>query len=427
MGLLGDSSVSNNNSNQQSSQSSETNVDTTNTTINTNVTDNSMEMKSTDNSMEKSSIPMVGEMSITDEHKLLPAKTKWKTILSILNNMPLTAIILSTGKGKKMAITGVITAEEVTAAANKLDKHPKKLKIDDVILTNILEILSDVPITKALEMIQNKKPDAVIVRNHDKTKSFAGFFSVDDFQEAKGIVAQQKKRAQQFQQNANTLPIQSEPTGPPITEEEGKNVAQSLGLQLGGNGYAFSGDYSTKGLYAYRSGKYNGMAFFGRGGSVTEMEAPLEEGGSKYRPLPKKVATTTSTNITDNSMEMSSNVNSNAQTSPDPLADLHGEGIIVNFGDSPPPQPKPVIQSSTISCPVCAENIPSSSAVCPICAEPLAIAQPSPPAKTSNFGHNMAPDNSISSTGENTMVEVLKELKKINKNLSLIAKHLLFD
>jgi hypothetical protein len=162
MGLLGDSSVSNNNSNQQSSQSSETNVDTTNTTINTNVTDNSMEMKSTDNSMEKSSIPMVGEMSITDEHKLLPAKTKWKTILSILNNMPLTAIILSTGKGKKMAITGVITAEEVTAAANKLDKHPKKLKIDDVILTNILEILSDVPITKALEMIQNKKPDHLL-------------------------------------------------------------------------------------------------------------------------------------------------------------------------------------------------------------------------------------------------------------------------
>jgi len=87
----------------------------------------------------------------------------------------------------------------------------------------------------------------------------------------------------------------------------------------------------------------------------------------------------------------------------------------------------PVIQSSTISCPVCAENIPSSSAVCPICAETLAIAQPSPPAKTSPSGHNKAPDNSIASTRENTMEEVLEELEKVNKNLSLIAKHLLFD
>ncbi|MDC0056255.1 hypothetical protein OAJ94_04305 [Deltaproteobacteria bacterium] len=81
----------------------------------------------------------------------------------------------------------------------------------------------------------------------------------------------------------------------------------------------------------------------------------------------------------------------------------------------------------SVSCPICAENIPSSSAVCPICAEPLAIAQSAAPAETSHSGQNKAPDNPIGLTGENTMEEVLEELKKINKNLNLIAKHLLFD
>ena len=42
--------------------------------------------------------------------------------------------------------------------------------------------------------------------------------------------------------------------------------ALSLGLQLGGNSYAFSGSYGTKGCYAYDSDSgsaYAGMAFFG--------------------------------------------------------------------------------------------------------------------------------------------------------------------
>ncbi|MFP6575354.1 MAG: hypothetical protein VB912_09395, partial [Pirellulaceae bacterium] len=48
-------------------------------------------------------------------------------------------------------------------------------------------------------MIQEKGPDAVIVRHRDG--DFAGYFSVDDFHEAKDLVGQQQERAQQFQQN----------------------------------------------------------------------------------------------------------------------------------------------------------------------------------------------------------------------------------
>ena len=34
-------------------------------------------------------------------------------------------------------------------------------------------------------------------------------------------------------------------------------------IQIGGEGYPFVGNWSTKGLYAYRSGQYNGIAYFG--------------------------------------------------------------------------------------------------------------------------------------------------------------------
>ena len=150
---------------------------------------------------------MIGQMSITDEHELVPVKTKMKKILDILRDEPSTAVILHDGKGKKMKIAGVITAEEIDAAVSD-GKNPKKLKVEDVVLTNILEVPSDVPITRAIEVIQEKGPDAVVVRNRDDG-DFAGYFSVDDFHEAKDLVAQQQQRAQQFQQNTQTTMQQS--------------------------------------------------------------------------------------------------------------------------------------------------------------------------------------------------------------------------
>ena len=144
-------------------------------------------------------IPMIGDMSITDEHKLVPLKTKMKKILDILRNEPSTAIILADGKGTKMKIAGVITAEDIDKAVDA-GKNPKKLSVSDVMLTNILEVPNDVPIDQAIEVIAQKGPDAVIVR-HKKNGGFAGYFSVEDYQEAKGIVESQQQRAQDFQKN----------------------------------------------------------------------------------------------------------------------------------------------------------------------------------------------------------------------------------
>jgi hypothetical protein len=57
-----------------------------------------------------------------------------------------------------------------------------------------------------------------------------------------------------------------------LTEEGCRASATELALKLGGGGYAFAGTYATKGCYTYNSGNYQGMAFFGTGGSVADME-----------------------------------------------------------------------------------------------------------------------------------------------------------
>lgn len=146
-----------------------------------------------------SDVPMIGQMSITDEYELIPVKTKMKKILDVLREDPSTAVILHDNNKKNMKIMGVVTVEEIDAAVDG-GANPKKMKIEDVMLTNILEVPSDVPVSRAVEVIQEKGPDAVIVRHRDG--DFAGYFSVSDFHEAKDIIAQQQEKAQQFQQNA---------------------------------------------------------------------------------------------------------------------------------------------------------------------------------------------------------------------------------
>jgi len=52
-------------------------------------------------------------------------------------------------------------------------------------------------------------------------------------------------------------------------------AASSRGLELGGGGYEFADDHSTKGCYFYASGTYENMAFFGTGGSTSQMQSSV--------------------------------------------------------------------------------------------------------------------------------------------------------
>ena len=67
----------------------------------------------------------------------------------------------------------------------------------------------------------------------------------------------------------------------PYSIEACKLSVDNLGLQKGTENYGFSGDYGTKGCYAYKSGGYAGVAFYGTGGSEAEMKTQLS---SAYRP-----------------------------------------------------------------------------------------------------------------------------------------------
>ena len=62
-----------------------------------------------------------------------------------------------------------------------------------------------------------------------------------------------------------------------------EEFVRSLGLQVGGAGHPFVGDWGTKGLYAYSSGQYSGIAYFGTGGDERDRLDMAHE-SEKYRP-----------------------------------------------------------------------------------------------------------------------------------------------
>ena len=68
----------------------------------------------------------------------------------------------------------------------------------------------------------------------------------------------------------------------PYFEEACMDAAKRLDLDLGGEGYTFVGDYSEVGCYAYASGMLKGLAFYGTGGTIQQMQEALT--APKYRP-----------------------------------------------------------------------------------------------------------------------------------------------
>ncbi len=82
---------------------------------------------------------------------------------------------------------------------------------------------------------------------------------------------------------SRTMPGQIIPAQHLHDPEKAAEFARALGLSVGGAGHTFVGNWQTKGFYAYRSGKYSGIAYFGSGGSEDERLASPSE-SEKYRP-----------------------------------------------------------------------------------------------------------------------------------------------
>jgi hypothetical protein len=77
--------------------------------------------------------------------------------------------------------------------------------------------------------------------------------------------------------------------------------ALAQGLEVGGSGYSFAGEYFQVGCYAYNTGGLDGHAFFGTGGSVQQMStrgtfvSQESEYGGQYRLFDPACAPATTT------------------------------------------------------------------------------------------------------------------------------------
>ena len=71
--------------------------------------------------------------------------------------------------------------------------------------------------------------------------------------------------------------------GVPYSEQACRDAAAALGLKLGNENAQFSYDYRQKGCFAYKAGLFNGVAFYGKGGSVEDMKKTPTQ-STAYRP-----------------------------------------------------------------------------------------------------------------------------------------------
>ena len=117
--------------------------------------------------------------------------------------------------------------------------------------------------------------------------------------------------------------------------EKAAEFARALGLNVGGAGHPFVGNWQTKGFYAYRSGQYNGIAYFGSGGSEHERLAYPSE-SEKYRPWNRDDPKIPE-DIRQKLIRLEDRMNRTRQPSTKPLSRdmLRGENILVSDHSKP--------------------------------------------------------------------------------------------
>ena len=118
--------------------------------------------------------------------------------------------------------------------------------------------------------------------------------------------------------------------------EKAAEFARALGLSVGGH-HPFVGDWLVKGLYAYRSGKYKGQAYFGTGGSESDRlkdtynSIKPGESHQKYRPWNRDDPKIPE-DIRQKLIRLEDRVNRTRQPSTKPLSRdmLRGKNILVS-------------------------------------------------------------------------------------------------
>ena len=147
-----------------------------------------------------SSEPVVGDMSITDEHAVVGGKATFSDVCQPFLKSRDAAILIENPKTGQ--IEGVITLKDMLTMI-AAGKNPSKEKISKYMRTKVVEMGISTPLSKALRMMAEAQPDAVVIR--DQNGSFAGFFSPDDYREASKRLESHQMIAARMQKSKSAL------------------------------------------------------------------------------------------------------------------------------------------------------------------------------------------------------------------------------
>ena len=123
----------------------------------------------------------IGEaVDLRDEFRFLSTRDSLEKA-SLLLRRPSVQFVLA--QNKKKGIEGVLSVQHLLAEFAK-GLNPAREQIRKHMRTNLLRLSIDTPVQVAIEAIEERQPDGVLVLNADRT--FAGFLSPDDYRKLMG-------------------------------------------------------------------------------------------------------------------------------------------------------------------------------------------------------------------------------------------------
>jgi CBS domain-containing protein len=167
--------------------------------------------------------PTISDMSITDEHFVVDGKAAVSTVASNLAKSPNDAILI---KDKKGAVVGVVTIKDIFGAMAS-GVNIMKVKFEKIMRTNLLTAPSNLPLTKAIDMIAKQGPDAIIIMDGPQ---FVGYFSPDDYRDATRRIEAHQTMVKRLSKSKTALGAAA--SSAPVEEED--ETAGLLGVLLGG-------------------------------------------------------------------------------------------------------------------------------------------------------------------------------------------------
>ena len=166
--------------------------------------------------------PTISDMSITDEHFVADGKSAISTVASNLAKSPNDAILI---KNKSGSVAGVVTIKDIFGAMAD-GVNIMKVKFEKIMRTNLLTAPSNLPLTKAIDMIAKQGPDAIIIMDGQQ---FVGYFSPDDYRDATRRIEAHQTMMNRLSKSKSALGAAA--SSAPVEEED--DTAGLLGVLLG--------------------------------------------------------------------------------------------------------------------------------------------------------------------------------------------------